>query len=124
MTESREEAAGRAGRATIKALPAPLHHPRPYEGTPREKDFSIALKFVDDDLSPHRISCIIAMAVKSLSIFNLWILKEGEAMAMQKHKPRTRMMIDIIPELRRPIKIEGAHKHISARRYITRILLQ
>src|SRR5260370_40162727 len=104
MTESREEAAGRAGRATIKALPAPLHHPRPYEGTPREKDFSIALKFVDDDLSPHRISCIIAMAVKYFSISNFRILKEGGAMAMQKHNPHPPLLIEISHELRRPIK--------------------
>src|SRR5260370_6950548 len=72
MTESREAAAGRAGRATIKALPAPLHHPRPYEGTPREKDFSITLKFVHDDLSPPPISSIIAMAAKPPSLSHLY----------------------------------------------------
>src|SRR5438128_2519219 len=64
------------------------------------------------------------MAVKSLSISNLRILKEGEAMATQKHNPRSRLMIDISPELRRRIKITAAQNDLSICEYIERILEQ
>jgi hypothetical protein len=45
-------------------------------------------------------------------------------MAMQKHNPRPRLMIDISPELRRRIRIAAAQNDLSIREYIERILEQ
>ena len=45
-------------------------------------------------------------------------------MATQKHYPRSRLMIDISPELRRRIKITAAQNDLSICEYIERILEQ
>ena len=55
---------------------------------------------------------------------NFRILKNSEVMATQKHYPRSRLMIDISPELRRRIKIAAAQNDLSVREYIERILEQ
>jgi hypothetical protein len=59
--------------------------------------------------------------------------KEGKTMAMQHHydddqanrpKKRTRLIIDIVPELRRRIKIAAAENDLSVQEYVGRILDQ
>jgi hypothetical protein len=61
------------------------------------------------------------------------VLKVGESMAMQhehyddqtsRPKKRSRLIIDIVPELRRRIKIAAAENDLSIQEYVGRILDQ
>ncbi len=61
------------------------------------------------------------------------VVKEGEPMAMQqghydhevgRPKKRSRLIIDIVPELRRRIKIAAAENDLSVQEYVGRILEQ
>ncbi len=61
------------------------------------------------------------------------LVKEGKPMAMQqghydhedsRPKKRTRLIVDIVPELRRRIKIAAAENDLSVQEYVGRILDQ
>jgi hypothetical protein len=61
------------------------------------------------------------------------VVREGESMAMQhehyddqvsRPKKRSRLIIDIVPELRRRIKIAAAENDLSIQVYVGRILEQ
>ena len=77
-------------------------------------------------MSPKRYYYFITIGIQSL-------MKEDKAMVMQSQYnddhnrlpgKRTRLMIDISPELRRRIKIAAAQKDLSIREYVEDILDQ
>jgi len=84
-------------RATIKAHPAPLHHPRPYRGTTREKDFYIALYFGP---SPYALSANCAILLRNMTV------SEG-SMAAKPITENTQLYGNILAMLRENIDTES-----------------